>query len=293
MHPNEKWGQGPPCLSRIRNFCTLIKQCGLIYLGYSGPAYTWTNKRFTTRPTFQRLDRCLGNLDWCQIFPQTVVYHLPMLYSDHTPILAILNPNRPKPKRRFRFQNWWLTENDFHETAAQAWAQSKNQPFHNRTKALASNLKKWVKKKKPLNQQLEEIEQHIAQIQENQPDHIDHATEQNLVTLNNQILDKITYYYRQLSKKHWATKGDRNTRFFQQACTKRRQKNRILFIENAGGQPLADPQDIAQEFISYFSNLFTTTVPAHNIDFQFEGTITNEFTNSTQVFMSAYRSSKV
>lgn len=40
MHPNEKWVQGPPCLSRIDNFCALIKQCGLMDLGYSGPAYT-------------------------------------------------------------------------------------------------------------------------------------------------------------------------------------------------------------------------------------------------------------
>jgi len=121
MHPNEKWGPSPPCLSRINNFCALVKQCGLIDLGYSGPAYTWTNKRFTTKPTFERLDRCLGNADWCQAYPHTVVYHLPMLYSDHAPILAVMNPSCPKPKKRFRFENWWLTEEDFHETAAQAW----------------------------------------------------------------------------------------------------------------------------------------------------------------------------
>lgn len=88
IHPNEKWGRGPPCLSRIDNFCALVKQCGLMDLGYSGPAYTWTNKHFTTNRTFERLDRCLGNADWCQAFPNTVVYHLPMLYSDHTPILG-------------------------------------------------------------------------------------------------------------------------------------------------------------------------------------------------------------
>ena len=54
MHPNEKWGHSPPSLSRIDSFCSLIKQCCLIDLGYSGPAYTWTNKRFTTNPTFER-----------------------------------------------------------------------------------------------------------------------------------------------------------------------------------------------------------------------------------------------
>ena len=105
MHPNENWRYGPPSLAQIDNFCSLIKQCGLMDLGFSGPAYTWTNKRFTTNPTFEHLDRCLGDAEWYRVFPFTVVYHLPMLYSDRTPILAIMNPNRAKPKWRFKFQN--------------------------------------------------------------------------------------------------------------------------------------------------------------------------------------------
>jgi hypothetical protein len=116
MHPNEKWGHSPPSLSRIDNFCSLIKQCGLMDLGYSGPAYTRTNKHFTTHPTFEHLDRYLGDAKWCQAYPSTIVYHLPMLYRDHAPILAIMTLNCPKPNRRFKFLNWCLTEADFHET---------------------------------------------------------------------------------------------------------------------------------------------------------------------------------
>jgi hypothetical protein len=58
MHANEKSGPGRPDLCRINAFCDHVKQCGFIDLGYSGPAYTWTNKRFTTSPTFERLDKC-------------------------------------------------------------------------------------------------------------------------------------------------------------------------------------------------------------------------------------------
>lgn len=56
MHMNEKSGPNPVNAERIRNFSCLVKDCGFIDLGYSGPAYTWTNKRFTTNPTYQRLD---------------------------------------------------------------------------------------------------------------------------------------------------------------------------------------------------------------------------------------------
>ncbi|GJN09889.1 hypothetical protein PR202_ga27938 [Eleusine coracana subsp. coracana] len=93
MHVNEKYG---PTAARICNFCCLVKNCGFFGLGYNGPAYTWTNKRFATNPTFQRLDRCLANAAWCTAFSRTAVFHMPMLYSDHAPILAILDSQTQK-----------------------------------------------------------------------------------------------------------------------------------------------------------------------------------------------------
>jgi hypothetical protein len=58
---------------RMRTFNSYVKQCGLFDLGYSGPAYTWTNKRFASNPIFERLDRCLANAEWCTLFPNTNV----------------------------------------------------------------------------------------------------------------------------------------------------------------------------------------------------------------------------
>jgi hypothetical protein len=46
---------------------------------------------------FERLDKCLANVEWCQIFPNTTVYHLPLIYGDHAPILVLLNPNFKQP----------------------------------------------------------------------------------------------------------------------------------------------------------------------------------------------------
>jgi hypothetical protein len=52
MHPNEKSGLGRPDLRRINAFCDHVKQCGFIDLGYSGPAYTWSNKIFSSTLMF-------------------------------------------------------------------------------------------------------------------------------------------------------------------------------------------------------------------------------------------------
>lgn len=60
----------------------------LFDLDYSGPAYTWTNKRFSSSPVFERLDRCLANAEWCTIFPNTNVFNLPIILGDHAPILV-------------------------------------------------------------------------------------------------------------------------------------------------------------------------------------------------------------
>ena len=85
MHVNEKLGPIRADVRHINAFCAHVKQCGFIDLGYSGSAYTWTNKRFSTNPTYERLDRCLGNAEWCMAFPATTIYHIPMFRSDHTP----------------------------------------------------------------------------------------------------------------------------------------------------------------------------------------------------------------
>ncbi|KAF2926841.1 hypothetical protein DAI22_06g159100 [Oryza sativa Japonica Group] len=121
MSPEEKFGCNPPNLNRIASFCNYTRCLGLIDMGYNGPAYTWTNKRKGNEVIFERLDRCLANVEWCHHFPNTNVYHIPLIYGDHAPILVLLNPNFRKPKRSFKFENWWLLEEDFNTVAKNSW----------------------------------------------------------------------------------------------------------------------------------------------------------------------------
>jgi hypothetical protein len=86
-------------------FCSLVKQCGLFDLGYDGPAYTWSNKKFTSTPTYEHLDRCLANAEWCRAFPTSTVLHLPMMYNNRAPILLLPTSQRQKPQKPFRFEN--------------------------------------------------------------------------------------------------------------------------------------------------------------------------------------------
>jgi hypothetical protein len=79
MSATEKKGPRPANHKRISDFYCMDKDCGFFDLGYNGSAYTWTNKRFRTNPTYERLDCCLANAEWCSSFPTTTIYHLPMM----------------------------------------------------------------------------------------------------------------------------------------------------------------------------------------------------------------------
>jgi endonuclease/exonuclease/phosphatase family metal-dependent hydrolase len=153
MHAYDKIGPSAADFHRMNSFCTHVKRCGFVDLGYDGPAYTWTNKHFSSIPTYERLDRCFGNAEWCVMYPATTIYHLPMLYSDHAPILAVLDSPRPRVKKPFRFENGWLYEQDFQEVAQTSWNRSSQQSFHQKTQFLASDLKKW-RRKTPNNKDL-------------------------------------------------------------------------------------------------------------------------------------------
>src|ERR1041385_7122807 len=82
---------------RMTAFRALVKNCGLFDLGYSGPAYTWRNNHHTATPIYQRLDRCLVNADWLALHPTSKVLNLPIMLSDHAPILFITDCKFIKP----------------------------------------------------------------------------------------------------------------------------------------------------------------------------------------------------
>lgn len=68
---------------------------------------------------------------------------------------------------------------------------------------------------------------------------------------------KLTEYYKQRAKKHWAINGDGNTTYFHHAVLKRsRRKKRIASIKDDNGVVQVEQEKIANTFIQYFRNLF-------------------------------------
>ena len=63
-----------------------LDRCSMVDMGFSGPRYTWTNKRDFNNLILEKIDRFFMNSDWCVIYLNARVTHLFMCHSDYCPV---------------------------------------------------------------------------------------------------------------------------------------------------------------------------------------------------------------
>ena len=78
----------------------------------------------------------------------------------------------------------------------------------------------------------------------------------------NTILNHDELHWRQRSRSTWLKAGDKNTKFFHQRASQRRQKNNISGIFDGGGVWPESEKGIARATKSYFHELFKSTNPS-------------------------------
>lgn len=93
---DKKGGKSVSSTSR-GGFRDCIDANGLIDIGFSGYAYTWTNRRIGKENIQERLDRCFANGEWRVRFPNAFVNHLtcPPLRPSTDPHKSLLTKSLP------------------------------------------------------------------------------------------------------------------------------------------------------------------------------------------------------
>ena len=85
----------------------------------SGGKYTWSNNQ--NPPTLERLDRCLINKDWEDIFPNVILYKLPREILDHNPLIISSATQHPLRNLTFKFELSWIKQPDFLAKVSEIW----------------------------------------------------------------------------------------------------------------------------------------------------------------------------
>lgn len=93
---------------KARSFIDFVESNNLMDLNFSGPHFTWCNNQSGLARRWARLDRCLVNFDWLNIFKLNNLQHLSGSFSDHSPFLLSSSISTQHRKRIFHFDNSWF-----------------------------------------------------------------------------------------------------------------------------------------------------------------------------------------
>jgi len=121
----DKFGGRAVSINRSLLFKECLDKCSMIDIIFSGPLFTWTNRRDLHGLVQERIDRFFVNPSWCMLYPEAKVVHLTRCHSDHCPVILEMQQGGGRGRNRpFKFQTCWLSNPSFPTIVSWAWSQS-------------------------------------------------------------------------------------------------------------------------------------------------------------------------
>ncbi|XP_062005939.1 uncharacterized protein LOC133723125 [Rosa rugosa] len=236
----------------------------LLDIGYKGQRFTWARKQGDTIVLQERLDRCLVDKNWLLGWPETNLTHLTRIGLDHSPILFNTNPILQRPKAGFKFEASWVDEVETAPIIEQCWLSNLFCPnvttWTTNLTRCKNGLRSWSKNKFPQSNKVE-IKKCIEELEELQQHNPFDSSEQqqNLSKKLGSLWLREEKYWHQRSRVKWLTSDDSNSRFFHLSTLHRRQRNRILKIQNDDDVWVIGENLIRMEFEAQFRKVFTSS----------------------------------
>ncbi|XP_050247698.1 uncharacterized protein LOC126695106 [Quercus robur] len=210
------------------HFKECLDNCNMMDIGFSGPCFTWINKREVQALIQVRLDRFFVNPSWFLLYPEARVIHLTRCHSDHCSIMLELLPRATRERERlFKFQTCWLTDPTFPSIGTQSWRQP-----HNLREAIELFTKEAT---------------------------IWNMRHFELVKEFDTILSQKEELWALKSRVNWMIQGDRNTTFYHVSTLVRRKRNKILAIKNSVGDWINEENGIKEFIRAGFMDTFTSS----------------------------------
>lgn len=87
---HDKRGGRPFCGSHSSGLSRFVEVHGAVYLGFSGPRFTWNNGRPRRVHILESLDRGVYSVEWRLAFPNATISQLPISQSNHLALLLAI-----------------------------------------------------------------------------------------------------------------------------------------------------------------------------------------------------------
>ena len=251
----------------MQSFKDCLQNSGLGHIKSLGDSFTWYNKR-PNEPIFKRLDRMLANKEWFVSFTDSLVLVKRRGIMDHNPLLLTVPMVLQRFKKPFQFFNFMKDIPDFQRTVQVAWFQDVGavDPMITLQRKL-QNVKRALIE---LNTNFGNIHSNVsaardlvtaAQIQISS----DRMNSDLLLAEKTaaQNLEKALLLEEQLllqkSRTKWLSLGDGNNSFFFKQVKANWNYNKILAIQNEGGDLVFGQPAVASVAERYFKDSLGTS----------------------------------
>ncbi|KAL5783968.1 hypothetical protein ACOSQ2_006360 [Xanthoceras sorbifolium] len=271
LHIEEKLGGNERIGPGMFNFRSIVELCDFVDLGFSGPLFTWNNKRGGSRNVQERLDRFFTTSQWVNLFSGIKVEHLGFMFFDHRPISAKFVRGGPSGSgggdRKFRFEPFWLKDEECYSVICTAWggfvSETSGRGLRDKLVMCADRLENWSKVKfgslkKAIDRKRCEINLLYDRKQSDKVLDGIKSRERELESL----ISKEELYWKQRSRVDWLLAGDNNSKFFHRRATARKKKNQISSLLDSRGVRRESEQGMSSVVLDYFSDLFRSIQPS-------------------------------
>ncbi|CAN1132549.1 Transposon TX1 uncharacterized 149 kDa protein [Linum perenne] len=258
MSNEEKEGGLDLSYEALEPFNDFIFNNGLMDMGFKGQKFTWTNCRQDEDEIKERLDRALCNVEWRRMYENAILFHEPIIGSDHAPLRLELYGEYHRKKTPFRFDTRWLELPSCTEVIEEEWGRYEN--CHMKLKSVSRSLIKWSK------ENVGNAAYNIRRLQEEVSALTNMPRSAQVIERERELLQSLKeewsreeQFWSQKARKNWLNHGDRNTRFFHASTIQRMHRNMIKQLKDEGGSWITEEQDIKHHIRTFFENLFTST----------------------------------
>ncbi|XP_011100850.1 uncharacterized protein LOC105178964 [Sesamum indicum] len=270
--PEEKQLGVAPTSYELKDFVDCCVALGLLDAPTTGCYYIWYSNK-DSNPVCCKLDRVLYNNECLETSLHCGAhFNPPGCLSDHSSGIVTIFDHCPTKPKLFRFFNMWAGHPGLFTTVEQRWnlnvEETPQFSLCKRLKSLNGALKAFnTQHYSHISTRAKEADLALQDAQnqlESNPGDV--ALRDSLGDLRRKVVFLVEaerHFFYQKAQIHHLKEGDRNTKFFHDMVKRNASRNSITAVTRVDGSIITVAEDIAQEFVGYYTSLLGTE--AHTI----------------------------